>query len=97
MSRDQARKLAIEMLDRVGMTNPELRIDQYAFQLSGGIRQQAMLASTLVMRPAMLIADEPTTALDVTIQSPVSRCYARPNSSCMHHACMNLCIHRLSP
>ncbi len=71
VSRDKARTLAIDMLERVGMTNPDLRIDQYAFQFSGGMRQRAMIALALSMRPALLIADEPTTALDVTIQAQI--------------------------
>jgi peptide/nickel transport system ATP-binding protein len=67
----QARSLAIEMLARVGIADADKRIDQYAFQLSGGMRQRAMIAMALSTSPKLLIADEPTTALDVTIQAQV--------------------------
>ena len=59
------------MLDRVGIPRPELRIDSYTFELSGGMRQRAMIAMALVSRPLLLIADEPTTAIDVTIQAQI--------------------------
>jgi len=71
MSKDQAREIAVEMLDRVGISDPSTRIDQYAFELSGGMRQRAMIAMALSTKPRLLIADEPTTALDVTIQAQV--------------------------
>ena len=64
-----ARAQAIEMLRRVGMPNPGRNIDQYTFNLSGGMRQRAMVALALSCRPKLLIADEPTTAVDVTIQA----------------------------
>jgi oligopeptide/dipeptide ABC transporter ATP-binding protein len=71
MSRAQAREISVEMLDRVGISDPSRRIDQYAFELSGGMRQRAMIAMALSTKPKLLIADEPTTALDVTIQAQV--------------------------
>jgi peptide/nickel transport system ATP-binding protein len=69
--KDEAREIAIEALNRVGMPKPRERIDAYPFQLSGGMRQRAMIAMALSCRPKMLIADEPTTALDVTMQAVI--------------------------
>jgi peptide/nickel transport system ATP-binding protein len=66
-----ARELAIDMLDKVGMPQPGRTIDRYAFQLSGGMRQRAMIAMALSCHPSMLIADEPTTALDVTTEAQI--------------------------
>ena len=71
MSKDQARQKAIEMLKLVGIPSPAKRIDQYPHEFSGGMRQRAMIAMALSCEPKLLIADEPTTALDVTIQAQI--------------------------
>ncbi len=66
-----ARRKAIEMLDRVGIPQPDRRVDDFPHQFSGGMRQRAMIAMGLINDPALLIADEPTTALDVTVQAQI--------------------------
>ena len=71
MKKQEVRQKVLEALEEVGIANPETRIDQYPHEFSGGMRQRVMIAMAMINRPALLIADEPTTALDVTIQAQI--------------------------
>ncbi len=77
ISKNQARQRAVELLRLVGIPRPEQRVRDYPHQFSGGMRQRAMIAMAMALNPALLVADEPTTALDVTVQAQVLRVIRR--------------------
>ena len=79
MNKAEARKEAIRMLEMVKIPSPESRIDNYPHELSGGMRQRVMIAAAMICNPRILIADEPTTALDVTIQAQIVELLKRMN------------------
>ncbi|MDR1825255.1 MAG: ABC transporter ATP-binding protein [Bifidobacteriaceae bacterium] len=76
LNKRQAREMAVELMDRVGITDPANRVDSYPFELSGGMRQRVMIASAIAAQPRLILCDEPTTALDVTVQAQVMALFA---------------------
>jgi oligopeptide transport system ATP-binding protein len=93
VSRSKAKKLALDALKRVGIPDAERRFDDYPHQFSGGMRQRVLIASALAMNPRILIADEPTTALDVTVQAQVLELIRSIHEE--HHMALVLISHDL--
>jgi oligopeptide transport system ATP-binding protein len=93
LSRAEARRKAIELMDRVGIPAADRRVDDYPHQFSGGMRQRVMIAMAIALKPRVLIADEPTTALDVTVQAQVMALLAELKAE--HRMAMILISHDL--
>jgi peptide/nickel transport system ATP-binding protein len=93
ISRAAARDRAVELLDEVGIPNPSERVHDFPHEFSGGMRQRVMIAMALACRPAVLVADEPTTALDVTIQAQILRLIRRLRAE--HETAVILITHDL--
>ena len=77
LGRREAREFAIHLMEQVGIPEPHRRVDAYPFELSGGMRQRVMIAAAVACRPALLLCDEPTTALDVTVQAQILALFGR--------------------
>ena len=93
LSKKEARKVAVDMLAKVGISSPESRMEQYPHEFSGGMRQRVMIAMALCCQPRLLIADEPTTALDVTIQAQILQLLKQLNET--EHMNIILITHEL--
>jgi peptide/nickel transport system ATP-binding protein len=93
LSRKEARAAGIDLLEQVGIASPAVRFDEYPHQMSGGMRQRVMIAMAIACNPQLLIADEPTTALDVTIQAQILELMDRLKSD--HHMGLILITHDL--
>ncbi|WP_419998970.1 ABC transporter ATP-binding protein [Streptomyces boninensis] len=94
LSRKEARKEAIELMARVGIPEPETRVDAYPHQFSGGMRQRLLIAIAVALSPSVLLADEPTTALDVTVQAQIMQLLAELRAE--HDMCLVLITHDLA-